>query len=57
MEATALLSADGRIEPPSNELLEAMLTLPRSDRAELAAVLGGMAMEASRRTRRGPRRA
>ncbi len=53
-------SLDGRIEPPSEGLLRAMLALPRSDRTELAAILSEMAMRASRwprKCQRGPRRA
>ena len=49
MKATALLSSDGRIEPPSEGLLEAMLALPRSDRTKLAAILGRMAVQALQR--------
>lgn len=36
-------------EPPSEELLQLMLTLPPSDRAELAKLLGVKAMEAAMR--------
>jgi hypothetical protein len=36
-------------EPPSQELLKQMLALPRSDRAELAEILGTKALEVARR--------
>ncbi len=50
VELSAFFSPAGLDEPPSEVLLAGMLTLPYSDRTELAAVLGMMALEASRRS-------
>ncbi len=44
MELASFLSPYGP-EPPSEELLGHMLYLPKRDRAELAEIMGGMALE------------
>ena len=54
-ELASFLSPYGP-EPPSEQLLGQMLALPPSDRAELAEILGAMALSARRRAREGRRR-
>ncbi len=49
-ELASFLSPYGP-EPPSEKLLERMLALPPSDRAELAEILGGMALNIEKRGR------
>ncbi|MDP9484194.1 MAG: hypothetical protein M3Q49_00075 [Actinomycetota bacterium] len=45
-----------RPEPPSEELLERMLPLPPSDRAELAEIMGAMTLEIRKRSQLRSRR-
>lgn len=51
LELASYLSPYGP-EPPSEELLGAMLALPPSDRAELAELLGAKALEMTRQAYR-----
>lgn len=55
LDASTLLSPDGRDDPPSDELLECMLELAPSDRHELAAILGEMALAARKHPRQPDR--